>query len=124
MYAIIKDNQLIWFTDVEITQENMLFDELIEWDFDTNKNYKYEEWVIVDITPLPIIPIEPTKEEQLQEVEKNLLELSWKITGLKQLIENWLNTDDDLVLIDELWVQARELAEQRKILKSNNIIIE
>lgn len=118
MYAIIKDKQLIWFTDQEITQENMLFDELIEWDFDTNRNYKYEEWVIVDITPLPELQKEKTNQEKLQEVEKNLLELSWKITGLKQLIENWLNTDDDLVLIDELWVQARELAEQRKVLKS------
>lgn len=118
MYAIIKNNQLIWFTDIEITQENMLFDELIEWQFDTNKNYKYEEWVIVDIIPLPV-STEITKEEQLLQIEWELLSLSSKITWIKQLIENWLNTDDDLVLIDELWEQARELAEQRKELKSN-----
>lgn len=60
MYAIIKDEQLIWFTDYKPTQKNMLFDEVIKGDFDLNKNYKYENGVIVDITP---IPAEKTPEE-------------------------------------------------------------
>jgi hypothetical protein len=38
----------------------MLFDEVIKGDFDLNKNYKYENGVIVDITP---IPAEKTPEE-------------------------------------------------------------
>lgn len=53
MFAIIKDKQLIWFTDYKPTQKNMLFDEVIEGDFDVNKNYKYEDGVIVYITPIP-----------------------------------------------------------------------
>ncbi len=42
MFAIIKDEKLIWFSDYEITQENMLFDNLVQWDFDSTKSYKYE----------------------------------------------------------------------------------
>ena len=118
MFAIIKNNQLIWFTDYKPTEENMNFDKLIKGNFDTNKNYKYEDWIVIDITPIRETPKEPTNEEKLIEIENNLLILSSKITWLKQLIENKLNTEDDLILLENLSLQAKELAGQRKILKN------
>lgn len=47
MFAIIKNKEIIWFSDYEITQENMSFDSIIEWDFDTNKNYLFKNWEVI-----------------------------------------------------------------------------
>lgn len=46
MFAIVKDNKIVWFTDKKITKKIMLFDELIEWNIDINKNYIFENWEI------------------------------------------------------------------------------
>lgn len=48
MFAIIKDDKIIWFTDQIITKENMVFDNLIEWIFDPQKNYKFVNWEVVE----------------------------------------------------------------------------
>ena len=48
MFAIIKDKEIIWFSDYEITQENMSFDYLIEWNFDTSKIYILKNWEIIE----------------------------------------------------------------------------
>lgn len=65
MYAIIKNNQIIWFSDEQITEENMEFDELIEWDFDTQKQYIFENW----------------------EVKENIIELDEKQEKIRVLLE-------------------------------------
>lgn len=50
MFAIIKDNKIIWFSDTKITNKNMKFDKLIEWNFDIQKNYIFENWNIIEST--------------------------------------------------------------------------
>lgn len=117
MYAIIKDNQLIWFTDYKPTQKNMSFDKLIEWDFDPQKSWKFENWEVIENI---ITEIKKTNEEKISEIETKLFDLSKQITWLKQLTENELHTEDDIVLLEKIQLEAKDLAEQRKILKINS----
>lgn len=39
MFAIIKNNKIVWFSDSKISLEDMKFDKLIEWNF--NQSLKY-----------------------------------------------------------------------------------
>ena len=73
-------------------------------------DYKYIWWGLVKQKSF--------YEKQIKSLENNLLILSSKITWLKQLIENKLNTEDDLILLENLSLQAKELAGQRKTLKN------
>lgn len=93
MFAIIKDKKLVWFTDYKPTQENMSFDEIIEWDFDINRNYKYEDGVIVDITPLPPVKTEEEiKQEKISEYKKIETEVIKKSEEYKntELLPDWV----------------------------------
>ena len=117
----IKDNNIECEKIIESKIKDWV---LLEWkiiSYKETKEYiknkeKMEEFSKNEF--IEIIPKEPTNEEKLTEIENNLLILSSKITWLKQLIVNKLNTEDDLILLENLSLQAKELAGQRKTLKN------
>lgn len=80
MYAIIKNDSLVWFTDYTPTDENFVFDELIEWDFDTNKIRKLENWRIVE--DCNIENSEQCKNHCIIEKSKKVLEIEKEIRSL------------------------------------------
>lgn len=100
MYAIIKNWQLSGFTDVEITEENMSFDELIEWDFDTTKNYTFDNWEVIE--NIEIIDKKQKDIDLFKSIEKQATEKrSQYLTA--QLLPEWEYKDLKLEKLDEEW---------------------
>lgn len=84
MFAIIKNNQIIWFTDNKITKNTMLFDELIEWDFDTQKQYIFENWNIVEFDT-------KNKIEEIKEKYKKIIFDKYSLTDQLNLSQEALS---------------------------------
>lgn len=109
MYAIIKGNQIIWFTDKKITEDNMLFDKLIDWNFDTSKNYIFENWKIIE-------NLENIKNEKINNIKQkyqnmifqkysltdqlNMSNEAFQITALAQFEKRDFTEEETLKLLE------------------------
>lgn len=105
MYWIIKNNQLVWFADYEPKKENMLFDEIIKWDFDLSKNYKFENWKIIENTE-----IVKQKEMTVEEIKEEILKQLWELKQIKDWLELvWEDTIEIETNIEELKQQYNNI---------------
>lgn len=119
MFAIIKNNQIIWFTDNKITKNTMLFDELIEWDFDTQKQYIFENWNIVEFDT-------KNKIEEIKEKYKKIIFDKYSLTDQLNLSQEALSitaivafeqrdfTEEESSRLSELLNIKNWIDEQRK----------
>lgn len=125
MFAIIKNNQIIWFTDNKITKNTMLFDELIEWDFDTQKQYIFENWNIVEFDT-------KNKIEEIKEKYKKIIFDKYSLTDQLNLSQEALSitaivafekrdfTEEESSRLSELlnikkWIDEQRIACQLEI---------
>jgi hypothetical protein len=77
MFAIIKNKEIIWFSDVKVTEENMVFDKIIEWSFDTQKKYIFIDDKIIDTSQID-------KKSELIEKARDLAK-QWEDLRIKYL---------------------------------------
>lgn len=135
MYAIIKGNQIIWFTDKKITEENMLFDKLIEWNFDTSKNYILESWEIKENIQNKELILENRKKEIKQKYQAlifakysltdqlNMSNEAVQITALVQFEKRDFTDEETLKLLEiqeaKKWIDEQRQLCQNEILNLN-----
>jgi len=62
MFAIIKNKEILCFSEEKITKKSMDFDEIIEWFFDLTKQYIYENWQVLEK--------QKTIQEQINEINE------------------------------------------------------
>ena len=102
MYAIINNNELIWFTDKKITKENMIFEKLIEWNYNLKENnYLFENWQIIEIN---------IEKQKLEAKKQEILKQLWQ---LKEIKEGLIIMDEDTTEID---LKIEELKKEYKSL--------
>lgn len=107
MFAIIKDDKLIWFCDYKITEENMKFDNLIEWDFDTSKIYEFIDWEIKEVISEESIEIKKQNEINLfKEIEKKATEKRSEYLTAEMLPE-WIFKDMKLEKLIKEWDEIK-----------------
>ena len=92
MYAIIKNNQIIWFTNEKITQKNMSFDKLVEWDFDNSKKYILKNWKIIE----DIEYIETLKIQKINDIKQKYS----SIIFAKYSLTDQLNMSNEALMIN------------------------
>ena len=136
MFAIIKYDTLIWFSDFEITKENMDFDFLIEGNFDTNKSYIFENGEVKEkriYTPkeLKTLELGATVDEngdieiseeielkiELASIEEILKSSKTRYTELKEMWEMRSNAEEIEFQALETWKNTL-LARRKQILDS------
>lgn len=114
MFAIIKNNEIIWFSDEKITKKNMLFDKLMEWNFDTTKQYIFENWEVKENK----VNEKQTLENEKEKILKELAELNWYIEWAKKLKEMWVFDEDDELELVWYETKAQELITKRAEIKA------
>lgn len=114
MYAIIKDEIIIWFTDKKITEKNMIFDYLIEWSFDIRKNYNLVDGKIIE--NLPILNEKQTIIDEIKELWKQGEELRSKYLSAELLPESELKTETLRVLKEKWDLVMTQYIEKQNIL--------
>lgn len=119
MFAIVKNEKIIWFTDNKITKDTMLFDELIEWDFDIEKQYIFENWNIVEFDT-------KNKIEEIKEKYKKIIFDKYSLTDQLNLSQEELSitaivafekrdfTEEESSRLSELLNIKKWIDEQRK----------
>ena len=94
MFAIIKKNQITWFTNEKLKkEENMLFDELIEWDFDINKDYEFKNWEVLEVGIIEKLKV-IEKEQIISEYQAKMLEIQNTQSELNIAIEGMEDEDE------------------------------
>lgn len=139
MFAIIRNGQIMMTSDNMVSSDNWEVIKLPEnfwnWkkvksfkkldksekDFETKEEFQeyLEKFDFEIILEDDEIFLKQEKENELVSLEKNLLTLNSKIVWLQSLIDNELNDDDDLITLENLQTEAKELAEKRKELKKS-----
>lgn len=119
MFAIVKNEKIIWFTDNKITKDTMLFDELVEWDFDIEKQYIFENWNIVEFDT-------KNKIEEIKEKYKKIIFDKYSLTDQLNLSQEALSitaivafekrdfTEEESSRLSELLNIKKWIDEQRK----------
>ena len=119
MFAIVKNEKIIWFTDNKITKNTMLFDELIEWDFHIEKQYVFENWNIVEFDT-------KNKIEEIKEKYKKIIFNKYSLTDQLNLSQEALSitaivafekrdfTEEESSRLSELLNIKKWIDEQRK----------
>jgi hypothetical protein len=114
MFAIIKNEQIIWFYDKKPTKEMFDFDLFIQWDFDNSKQYIFKDWIVIEKTDDTI-----TKKRKLIEkiTESELLTIIETDDDFKDLHLKWKELWEFISKIFAGWNIYKELQIHRWLLE-------